>query len=142
MGFPVGSIIMWYKAINLRPALWELCDGTNGTPDLRDKFIKGIADDGDLGAAVSGGSTTHIHTNSVAQNAGDHFHDVTGTLSGNAASTPGSTAGLQYASIQPHSHDVSFNTLNSGNHTHTTSDAVAGSSLPPFVQVFFIMKVA
>src|SRR5690625_7224204 len=38
---PVGAIIMWAGAINEIPAGWALCDGTNGTPDLRSRFVVG-----------------------------------------------------------------------------------------------------
>src|SRR5690625_6482592 len=37
----VGTIIMWAGAINEIPAGWALCDGTNGTPDLRSRFVVG-----------------------------------------------------------------------------------------------------
>lgn len=38
---PVGAIIMWAGAINEIPTGWKLCDGTNGTPDLRSRFVVG-----------------------------------------------------------------------------------------------------
>lgn len=48
------------------PQGWVLCDGTNGTPDLRDKFIKGATN-----AGGSGGNKDH-NTNkaSVPESAG------------------------------------------------------------------------
>ena len=39
--FKRGMIIDWYGAVNNIPVGWHLCDGTNGTPDLRDKFVLG-----------------------------------------------------------------------------------------------------
>lgn len=36
---PKGSIIMFNNAENI-PDKWQICDGTNGTPNLIDKFIK------------------------------------------------------------------------------------------------------
>lgn len=39
--FKRGMIIDWYGAVNNIPAGWHLCDGTSGTPDLRDKFVLG-----------------------------------------------------------------------------------------------------
>jgi microcystin-dependent protein len=38
---PKGAIIMWYGT-NSPPAGWAICDGNNGTPDLRGRFIVGI----------------------------------------------------------------------------------------------------
>jgi len=34
-----GMIMLWYGAIADVPSGWAFCDGTLGTPDLRDKFI-------------------------------------------------------------------------------------------------------
>lgn len=39
--FPVGGIILWSGSIASIPSGWALCNGSNGTPDLRDKFIIG-----------------------------------------------------------------------------------------------------
>jgi hypothetical protein len=38
---PRGVIVSWYGPINQIPGGWLLCDGTQGTPDLRDRFIVG-----------------------------------------------------------------------------------------------------
>ena len=38
---PQGAIVMWSGAITSIPTGWSLCDGTNGTPDLTDRFIVG-----------------------------------------------------------------------------------------------------
>jgi microcystin-dependent protein len=37
---PKGTIIAWYGQ-NLIPDGWVICDGNNGTPDLRNKFLRG-----------------------------------------------------------------------------------------------------
>lgn len=36
-----GIIVLWGGAIVDIPAGWALCDGYNGRPDLRDRFIIG-----------------------------------------------------------------------------------------------------
>jgi microcystin-dependent protein len=69
-GVPPGTIVMWSGSIASIPLGWQLCDGTNGTPDLRDQFIVGARqDDGEVpktivaGAlAKTGGEATHILT--------------------------------------------------------------------------------
>lgn len=38
---PVGLISMWSGALRNIPLGWVLCDGQNGTPDLRNRFIVG-----------------------------------------------------------------------------------------------------
>jgi len=40
---PQGGIIMWSGTIASIPAGWALCDGTNSTPDLTDKFVVSVA---------------------------------------------------------------------------------------------------
>ena len=38
---PTGGIIMWSGTIANIPTGWALCNGTNGTPNLQDRFIVG-----------------------------------------------------------------------------------------------------
>ena len=68
---PVGGIIMWSGTVATIPANWALCNGSNSTPDLRDRFIVGAKED-DSGVAktnltgsltASGGSVSHHHAN-------------------------------------------------------------------------------
>lgn len=40
---PTGAIMMWSGAITDIPNGWALCDGTNGRPDLRGRFIVGAS---------------------------------------------------------------------------------------------------
>ena len=40
-GIPYGTVLPWYGPFNAIPNDWSLCDGTNGTPDLRNRFIIG-----------------------------------------------------------------------------------------------------
>ena len=51
--FTKGMIIAWFGYTNQIPESWTLCDGTQGTPDLRNKFILGS--DNDLNIGKSGG---------------------------------------------------------------------------------------
>lgn len=65
---PRGSIIVWTsKDI---PNGWVICDGTNGTPDMRDKFIVGASNNRDINV-IGGASTTSISLEGL-----DHYHGV------------------------------------------------------------------
>jgi len=55
-----GMICLWYGAILAIPAGYVLCDGNNGTPDLRNKFIVGAG--GAYPVNDTGGSQYHTHT--------------------------------------------------------------------------------
>lgn len=57
--FPIGGILMWSGSILTIPIGYQLCDGTNGTPDLRDRFIVGAGLSYAVGA--TGGTTNHQH---------------------------------------------------------------------------------
>ncbi len=69
---PAGVIVMWSGTIATIPTGWVLCDGDNGTPDLRDRFIVGAtSDDGGVAKTNVTGSLTqsgngtipaHTHT--------------------------------------------------------------------------------
>ena len=53
---PSGVIVMWSGAANAIPNGWALCNGSNGTPDLRGRFVVGAGDTysvGDTGGAAS-----------------------------------------------------------------------------------------
>ena len=52
---PVGSIIAYSGLKSQIPSNWHLCDGTGGTPDLRDRFLMGTANAGDLDTYKSAG---------------------------------------------------------------------------------------
>lgn len=83
---PSGGIIMWSGSIASIPAGWILCDGNNGTPDLRDRFVVSVGSTyavGDIGGAAVVSLTeadlpSHTHSFSATTGAaGAHSH--TGT---------------------------------------------------------------
>lgn len=69
-GVPSGVIVMWSGAKNAIPSGWALCDGTKGTPDLRDRFVLGAG--GRYSVGAKGGEETHTLT--VNEMPG-HTHD-------------------------------------------------------------------
>lgn len=77
---PVGAIILWYSGLGGLPAGWQICDGTNGSPDLRDKFVRGAGGSYALGA-TGGAATASGNTGS----SGAHTH--TGTAAGHSLTT-------------------------------------------------------
>jgi len=108
-----GLICLWSGAIVDIPAGWHLCDGTNGTPDLRDKFVVGAGSTYAVGA--SGGSLTHTHTFT----SNGHTHTMPAGAQLNAGAV--------------------FNNVTQSNVDTGTSDA--GSSLPPYYALAWIMKL-
>lgn len=99
LGVPLGGIIMWSGASNAIPTGWALCDGKNGTPDLRDKFIVGAGNayrPGDAGGEV----TVRLTTNELPA----HTHSVTGTAASAGNHTHGNTFAIE--SVAAHTHEV------------------------------------
>lgn len=74
---PVGNISMWHGLTENIPNGWVLCDGTNGTPDLRDRFIVGSGTTYTTGN--TGGATSHSHGANDAGN--DGYNTGAGTNS-------------------------------------------------------------
>lgn len=72
---PRGIITMWSGATNAVPSGWALCDGNNGTPNLKDRFIVGAGQSYDVGN--TGGNWTQ--TPSVWTNAAGTGIQVAGT---------------------------------------------------------------
>jgi len=144
---PTGVISLWYGSIGSVPTGWYLCDGTNGTPDLRDRFIVGAGST--YAVAATGGATTatlvinnlpaHTHTaTSVVTDAG-HFHAV-GIDAGQAQSGSGRNG----ANSNPTGNNVNTTTVTTGI-TVATTNASTGSGtsfsvLNPYYALAYIMK--
>ena len=99
VSLPNDLICMWLQTLASIPASWNLCDGTKGTPDLRDKFIRLANVGGDVGA--TGGTAGHDHTDPAG-----HTHGAPHTHAQNSTSTSGSLipADTQRSSAGIHSH--------------------------------------
>ncbi len=75
---PTGGIVMWSGAADNIPQGWALCDGSNSTPDLRDRFIVGAGNTYNpetTGGAASVTLTTAqmpVHSHTAVQPAHNH----------------------------------------------------------------------
>ena len=101
--FSSGMIILWKGAVGAVPSGFALCNGANGTPDLRDRFIVGA---GNLYAVnATGGSAdavvvSHTHTATFTGNPlaahnhtynGNSGSNIQGSLGGTGMTNPTST---------------------------------------------------
>ena len=140
MTLPIGAIVMFYDNIANRPTGWEICNGSNGTPDLRSKFIYAASADGEVGN--TGGASSHLHTNPSSVANSTHTHSTSfsvGGSSGTTAPSPGGGGGIDVAS-SGHSHSASATSDAGGSHQHAIADTSSDSVLPPYVKVYFIMR--
>jgi hypothetical protein len=159
---PSGGIIMWSGSIGSIPSGWFICDGANGTPDLRNRFLVGAGSTYAVGA--SGGSANaivvaHTHTGSTSVESNNHTHsfatDPAGThvhgyvrpfdIGGGWEAGSGRSYGNDNTSPEgQHVHGGTTYGV-SANHTHTLTINSEGSSgtnanLPPYYALAYIMK--
>ena len=88
---PVGGIIMWNGTIAEAEALtnWKICDGDNGTPDLRDKFVMGVGSSVNTSTATKG-ETGGANSYTLALNQmPEHSHDVSDSGHTHTITDPG-----------------------------------------------------
>lgn len=153
---PAGIISMWSGTNANIPTGWQICDGTNGTPDLRDRFIVGSGATYTTGN--SGGSINKTSSNttvSVSVSVGSTSLSVPRNGWGTTGGAPGTiTSGsLVVGSGSP---EVS-ETLESlrraggdrslGSHTHSGSGSSSAHNhttdvRPPYYALAYIMKLS
>lgn len=138
---PTGMISLWYGSIGSVPSGWYLCDGSNGTPDLRNRFVVGAGST--YSVSQTGGSTdaivvSHTHTATSAVTDPGHTHRVD---SGNQRTVQ--TGGLGLSTPTSGTSDATGS--NTTGITVATTVASAGTSgtnanLPPYYALAYVMK--
>jgi hypothetical protein len=162
---PAGIISMWSGSIASIPTGWLLCDGTNGTPDLRSRFIVGAGSTYAVGATGGSADATlvaHTHTFSGTTGAMNqnsvHSHSISDPGHAHSLNTyrnnVGSPRNEPYAAgtdlSQPSTNaaftGISVNATNI-DHLHgfsgTTDSSGSGATnanLPPYYALAYIMK--
>ena len=116
--FAAGMILMYTGSS--APTGWAICDGSNGTPDLRDRFIVGS------GSTYSAGSTggyadaiipSHSHTYEKADNM--NYNNIFNAGGGRS---------------------FAYNLSYSDQNTSTVGESATGKNIPPYYALMFIMK--
>lgn len=148
-GVPSGVILLWSGSIASIPTGWVLCDGANGTPNLRNRFVVGAGSTYSVGA--TGGSadaTLPAHTHSVSDpghghgvNDPGHSHSInyspainldTGGIGAlvliGSTNTSASTTGI---SIQGAGTGISL---------ASSGSSATNANLPPYYSLAYIMK--
>lgn len=141
-GIPAGCIVMWSGTTATIPTGWALCNGSNGTPDLRDKFVVGAGST--YAVKATGGAETHSHTATIEATTltvaqmPSHTHNVgflyATNVDGNGTNFSKASGGAINGTLSAAS------TGGGGSHTHTGT-AAASSSLPPYFSLAYIMKL-
>lgn len=159
---PTGGIIMWSGSVLAIPTGWALCDGTDGTPNLQDRFVVGVGVNSTYDIGDTGGANTatlseanmpaHTHSSGTlsgtTNETGAHIHEMTGGVGsgrsdffGGSENDYGAGKGLAQSG---------YNTASAGAHVHTV-DVNSGSTgskgsgtpfniLPKYYALAYIMK--
>src|ERR1051325_1029282 len=132
---PSGIITLWSGNTANVPDGWVLCDGNNGTPDLRDRFVVGAA--GAYTVGDTGGAASHTHSVAMGGNATDTAGAHTHSLSGSTDAESGHTHSINPPSTTTSStgaHTHGWGTLQFGRQVDFTGSA--GSGGPWIISVF------
>jgi len=131
---PIGGVIFFNAAFATIPSNWQLCDGTNGTPDMTNQFVYGTNTEGEL--LDTGGDADAVvvdHGHSLSGN-GSHSHTTRAGVNGNGS------GGFDDAN---HGFNVAVD--GNGSHSHTINNTgVSGNNanLPPYIKLAFIQRMS
>ena len=156
-GVPSGSIILWSGAANAIPAGYVLCDGTNSTPNLQNRFVVGAGDTYAVNATGGSADATlpsHTHTASVTDSGHSHKLFKSGEVPHGSAVNVGAsnsvaaetTGASDFAyTIRAGSGSADIGQSSTATTGISVSNSTAGSSatnanLPPYYALCYIMK--
>lgn len=120
---PAGLISMWFGDASSVPSGWAICDGNNGTPDLRDRFVLGAGTKYAVGA--TGGSEEVTLT--VAQMP-EHNHNLICAYYNQGNSS--------YEPLHPASAGTSMSNV-----VESAGNSQPHPNMPPYYALLFIMKL-
>ena len=128
---PIGSIIIWAGLVSKIPDGWVLCDGQNGSPDLRSRFIIGAGKGNGLTERIlrnTGGAETHKLT--IAEMP-SHNHEYKIPCGGRSCRYHGPAIQMGSSYANPDKGAI-FNIGGGQDH----------NNMPPFYTLAFIMKAS
>ena len=158
---PAGSIMMWYGAVDNIPGGWKLCDGDNGTPDLRNRFVVGAGDN--YKKDDKGGEIKVVLNEDEMPS---HKHDI--TIDEKDLEKPWPNYSLTGGELQLMAKDTYIRKYEEGDktgydrdgvedkwrlkhaiqlkHNHTGSASITGKNQahenrPPFYAIYYIMRI-
>ena len=137
---PAGGIFMWSGSIGSIPAGYVLCNGSNGTPDLRDRFVVGAGST--YAVDASGGSAnavvvSHTHTATSVVTDPGHVHSYT-----KPAGAPNNAAGgiPDYITITTDNTASAVTGITVATTVATAGVSGTNANLPPYYALCYIMK--
>ena len=149
--FVAGMIMMWSGTIATIPSGWALCNGSGGTPDLRDRFIVGASVDsgGQSVTTITGGNTktggskdsivvSHNHTATTTATDSGHLHTWQQTIVGNQFAGTDTAGNFARTSVNT---STGFANISASTTIGTTGSSGTDANLVPYFALAFIIKL-
>lgn len=136
---PSGGIIIWSGSAASIPSGWYLCNGSNSTPDLRDRFVVGAGST--YAVAATGGSANAIvvsHTHTATVTDPGHTHTTQGQADADSNGLNGAYNNSNRNSGQGIA--IGSNTTGISVGISTTGSSGTNANLPPYYALCYIMK--
>ncbi len=151
--FPAGGIILWSGSTASIPSGWVLCNGSNSTPDLRDRFIVGAGSSYAVNATGGASSVTlatsqiPAHNHSASSSSSTTIHD-SGHSHSISAVRPSESGNTISTSAGGTSVTASTNSATTGITASTSTSTSIGNTggggshenRPPYYALAYIMK--
>lgn len=119
---PTGGIIMWSGADV--PDGWALCNGENGTPDLRGRFVLGVSETHKIGS-VGGDEKVKLTTNQLPP----HVHNYDAVVDVGTSSQIGGNL----TNVKVYYQETRISGFTGGGEAH--------NNMPPYYTLAYIMKL-
>lgn len=136
---------MWNGPTNIIPDGWALCNGLNGTPDLRDRFIVGAGSNYSPGNTGGSNSVT-LSTSQIPS------HTHTGPSHSHSVSVSSGTSATLHYDYSVGGNSTSTSIMKTASTSRKTTSTVSGTTgstgggsshenRPPYYALCFIMKL-
>ena len=136
---PSGCILIWSGSTGSIPSGYLICDGTNGTPDLRNSFVLGAGNSytvGQTGGSADAIVVSHTHTATSTVTDPGHVHGLPGSLQ--LLGTAGSVN--TFVSISSSNTNSATTGITVATSNASTGTSGTGKNLPPYYALAYIMK--
>ena len=139
---PSGGIIIWSGSAAAIPTGWVLCNGSNSTPDLRDRFVVGAGSTYAVNATGGNANATlpsHTHTATSTVTDPGHLHGLW-VDNDSAGSGGGGTRPVRREFVDPDQIVAAFTGITVATTNSTEGSSATNANLPPYYALAYIMK--
>jgi len=135
--FVTGMIILWSGSSASIPSGWVLCNGSNSTPDLRDRFVVGAGSTYAVGATGGSANATLVsHTHTATDSGHTHTSTIKSTKKSGGDTPDILSAGENLSGDKT----ITSNTGTANITVSTEGSSATNANLPPYYALCYIMK--